>query len=103
MQEWPSPGKYLGLLGEWSKSKNTSLGWLKEKVIQKIGGWKESLLNQAGKEVLMKSVVQAIPSYAMAILRFPKKGSPEAFTGKTGTSSPQARNREAWALKTSIS
>lgn len=35
-------------------------------------GWKEKLLNQSGKEVLIKSVLQAIPSYAMAIIRFPK-------------------------------
>ena len=38
----------------------------------KIEGWKEKLLNQAGKEVLIKAVIQAIPSYAMAVLKFPK-------------------------------
>lgn len=35
-------------------------------------GWKESLLNQAGKEILIKAVLQAIPTYAMAMVRFPK-------------------------------
>ncbi|KAJ1390351.1 Endonuclease/exonuclease/phosphatase superfamily [Sesbania bispinosa] len=32
IQEWASPGKYLGLPGEWSRSKSNSLAWLKEKV-----------------------------------------------------------------------
>ncbi|KAL4286440.1 hypothetical protein AHAS_Ahas19G0086400 [Arachis hypogaea] len=43
-----------------------------EKMKEKIEGWKESILNQAGKEVLIKAVIQAIPTYAMSILRFPK-------------------------------
>ena len=37
-----------------------------------LEGWKEKLLNQAGKEVLIKAVVQAIPSYVMSIVKFPK-------------------------------
>lgn len=36
-------------------------------------GWKEQFLPQAGNEVLIKSVIQAIPSYIMAIVRLPKK------------------------------
>ena len=38
----------------------------------KMEGWKEKLLNPAGKEVLIKAVIQAIPTYAMSILKFPK-------------------------------
>ena len=38
----------------------------------KLEDWKEKLLNQAGKEVLIKAVIQAIPSYAMSVVRFPK-------------------------------
>ncbi|XP_057427644.1 uncharacterized protein LOC130720950 [Lotus japonicus] len=73
MPAWETPGKYLGLPAEWGKSKTATLGWIKERVLQKIDGWKEKLLNQAGKEVLIKSVLQAIPTYAMSIIRFPKK------------------------------
>lgn len=36
-------------------------------------GWKLKLLNQAGKEVMIKSVIQPIPSYAMSCFLLPKK------------------------------
>nr|XP_025703912.1 uncharacterized protein LOC112805796 [Arachis hypogaea] len=69
---WDSPGRYLGLPAQWGRAKGKALEWIMEKVEGKIEGWKESLLNQAGKEVLIKAVIQAIPTYAMSILRFPK-------------------------------
>lgn len=39
--------------------------------MKKVQGWKERLLSQAGKEVLIKSVIQAIPIYMMSIFRIP--------------------------------
>ncbi|KAJ1417130.1 hypothetical protein SESBI_16817 [Sesbania bispinosa] len=42
-----------------------------DKVKAKLDGWKETLLNQGGKEVLIKVVIQAIPVYAMSIVKFP--------------------------------
>lgn len=71
MGVWDYPGKYLGLPAEWGRSRSQTLNWLKLRVLDKIDGWKEKLLIQAGKNVLIKSVLQAIPSYAMAIIRFP--------------------------------
>lgn len=70
---WTNPGKYLGLPAEWGRSKGNALQWLRERVMTKIEGWKGNLLNQAGKEVLIKVVLQAIPSYAMSIVKFPKR------------------------------
>jgi hypothetical protein len=35
-------------------------------VWKRIQGWKEKLLSKAGKEILIKTVVQAIPSYVMS-------------------------------------
>ncbi|XP_048138552.1 uncharacterized mitochondrial protein AtMg00310-like [Rhodamnia argentea] len=37
----------------------------------KLEGWKETLISKAGKEILIKSVVQAIPQYAMSIFKIP--------------------------------
>lgn len=72
MNVWENPGKYLGLPAEWGRNRTSSLAWIKERVVCKLQGWKESLLNQAGKEVLIKAVIQAIPSYAMSMIKFPK-------------------------------
>ncbi|XP_057747939.1 uncharacterized protein LOC130967135 [Arachis stenosperma] len=72
MASWDDPGRYLGLPASWGRSKNRALEWIKEKILDKMQGWKEKLLNQAGKEILIKAVIQAIPAFAMNIIKFPK-------------------------------
>ena len=39
---------------------------------KKLQGWKEKLLSQAGKEVLIKSVIQATSTYTMSCFKLPK-------------------------------
>ncbi|KAF7152045.1 hypothetical protein RHSIM_Rhsim01G0173900 [Rhododendron simsii] len=65
-------GKYLGLPTEVGKSKTEMFNYIKERVLQKLAGWKEKILNQAGKEVLLKSVALALPTYAMMCFKLPK-------------------------------
>ena len=57
--------KYLVLPSVVGRNKKASLNYIKDRVWGKLQGWKEKLLSQAGKEVLLKSVVQAIPTFAM--------------------------------------
>lgn len=45
--------------------------WIIARVNKKLEGWKENLISKAGKEVLIKSVVQALPQYAMSIFKIP--------------------------------
>ena len=34
-------------------------------------GWKEKLLSQAGKEIMIKAIIQSIPTYSMSVFRLP--------------------------------
>ncbi|XP_068323434.1 uncharacterized protein [Pyrus communis] len=65
------PGEYLSLPAIWGISKRQSLVYVKGKVLGKIHGWKQSSLSLAGKEVLIKAVIQAIPSDPMNLFKFP--------------------------------
>ena len=63
--------KYLGLPVVVGKNKRASLNYIKGRVWDKLQGWKEKLLSQVGKEVLLKAVVIAIPTFAMSCFRLP--------------------------------
>lgn len=53
---------YLKLPSLVGRSRNNTFTNLKQKVANKVLGWKEKLLTTAGKEILIKSVAQAVPS-----------------------------------------
>ena len=59
-------GKYLGLPSFVGKKKKASFNFIKEKVWRKLQCSEEKLLSQAGREVLIKTVVQAISTYTMS-------------------------------------
>ena len=53
-------------------SKNGTFKYLKDRVWKKVQGWLEKMLSVGGKEVLIKSVVQAIPVYSMSCFKLPR-------------------------------
>lgn len=61
--------KYLGLPYIVSRWKYKSFRWIKDKVWQKIQGWKNKLLSQDGREILIKAVIQALPIYITNVYR----------------------------------
>jgi len=63
--------KYLGLPSLVGRNKKASFNYIKERVWRKIQGWKEKLLSQARREILIKSVVQAIATYTMNCFKLP--------------------------------
>ena len=71
MQEIKQYEKYLWFPSLVGRKKKVSLLYIKERVVAKLQGWKEQLLSQASREVLLKAVVQVIPTYAMSCFKFP--------------------------------
>ncbi len=57
--------KYLGLPLVIGKAKKRAFNDIKDRVWRCLQGWKEKLLSQAGREVLIKAVIQDIPTYEL--------------------------------------
>ena len=64
--------KYLGMPSDVGNSVNGAFKYLKDRVWKKVQGWMEMLLSAAGKEVLIKSVAQAVPTFSMSCFRLPR-------------------------------
>ena len=45
----------------------------KDRVANRLNGWLGKQLSWAGREVLVKAVAQAIPTYTMSLFKFPKE------------------------------
>ncbi|XP_019181672.1 PREDICTED: uncharacterized protein LOC109176732 [Ipomoea nil] len=64
-------GRYLGLPSALGRSKTESFRYVEEKVQERIGSWQNKLLSRAGKEVLLKSIAQAMPIFTMSMFLLP--------------------------------
>ncbi|GJT66702.1 reverse transcriptase [Tanacetum coccineum] len=64
--------RYLGLPSIHGRNKGELFSFILEKVLHKLQEWKHKFLSQAGREVLIKAVIQAIPSYVMHCYMLPK-------------------------------
>jgi len=65
--------RYLGLPVFVGNNKCRVFAYLKERIWTRIQGWKEKLLSRAGKEILIKAVAQAIPTFAMGCFDITKE------------------------------
>ena len=64
---------YLGLPTLVGRAKYQTFSFLKNRVWKKIQERKGKLLSRAGKEILIKAVVQSIPTYTMGVFQLPMK------------------------------
>ena len=62
---------YLGLPSTIEQNKNSNFSYVKERIHKRINRWNKRLLSRAGNEVLLKTVVQAIPLYVMSVFLLP--------------------------------
>ncbi|XP_073051686.1 uncharacterized mitochondrial protein AtMg00310-like [Primulina eburnea] len=63
---------YLGLPTFSTRQKKMQFQYLIERIVERIKGWGSKTYSAGGKEILIKSVLQSIPSYAMSCFRIPK-------------------------------
>jgi hypothetical protein len=100
------------------RSKKDTFAYVKDRIWKRINGWRSRPLSRAGKEVMIKSVLQAIPAYIMNIYLLPDTliveierminafwwGEViiiEVFDGLPGINWRVRRRKEVWDLETS--
>ncbi|MCI13282.1 RNA-directed DNA polymerase (Reverse transcriptase) [Trifolium medium] len=60
-------GNYLGLPSMIGRKKKDTFAFVKDRIWKRINSWRGQALSKAGKEVMIKSDLQAIPSYVMNV------------------------------------
>ncbi|XP_062014459.1 uncharacterized protein LOC133730987 [Rosa rugosa] len=64
--------KYLGLPTYLGRNRTEPFAYIKERLSKKLEGWQGKLLSSAGKDLLIRVVAQALPSYAMSCFLLPR-------------------------------
>ncbi|CAN6581073.1 unnamed protein product [Malus baccata var. baccata] len=64
-------GRYLRLQADFGHFKKVVFEEVWDRLESRLAGWAEQFLSQAGKEVLIKAVVMALPNYAMSCFKLP--------------------------------
>lgn len=96
---------YLGLPTFSIHSKRLQFGYLRDKISKKLSCWKNKFFSEGGRETLIKSVIQAIPTYAMSCFRIPTSlcGEIESMCAKFwwgGNSEKKKIHWKEWKLLT---
>lgn len=64
--------KYLSLSALVGQSRMCSFQSIQDQIWNRIHGWKEKFLSQVEKEVLLKAVIQVIPTYTISVFQLLK-------------------------------
>lgn len=65
-------GKYLGLPEHFGRRKKDLFTAIVDKIRQKASSWTSKRLSTAGKMIMLKSVLSAMPTYAMSCFKLPQ-------------------------------
>ena len=71
MPYWTLMKSYLGLPANVGRSRMPVFNNLKDKFWNWINAWREKCLSNAGNEVLIKSIVQPIPTFVTSYFKLP--------------------------------
>ena len=112
--------RYLGLHTAVGRSSDQHFDHIVATIKKLVTSWAPKLLNSAGREVLIKSICQAIPTYSMSCFTLSKKLCKKIIAaiarvwwgemrpkgrciGSNGRISPYPKYAVAWVSKTSSS
>ena len=65
--------KYLGIPTFVGRCKKDLFAFVKNKVWNKLNCWNGSIFSMIGKKVLLKAIVQAVPTYVISCFKLSKK------------------------------
>ena len=90
--------RYLGTPVYVGQCRTKVFAYLKERIWLRIQGWKEKMLSWAGKEILVKAVAQAIPTYVMGCFDLTKEMCDQISTmiGRYWWSNQDKDNKIHW-------
>jgi hypothetical protein len=105
-------GKYLWLPTTEGRMTKEKFKMTKEKLVNRCNFWAERHMSMGAKEVLVKFVAQAIPTYTMGMFKLPsstcevssessggeRRMANARFIGSLGTSSWLQKEEEGWGL-----
>jgi hypothetical protein len=63
--------KYLGFPTPDGRISKNKLKTIKERLVKRFDNWIERNMSSGAKEVMIKSIAQAIPTYTMSVLKLP--------------------------------
>ncbi|KAJ8754033.1 hypothetical protein K2173_001931 [Erythroxylum novogranatense] len=69
--ETSEPSNYLGMPSVVGRGKKQVFHYVTEKLTKRMQGWKVKTLSKAGKDVLLRTVAQAMPNYLMSLFLLP--------------------------------
>ncbi|VFQ63278.1 unnamed protein product [Cuscuta campestris] len=64
-------GKCLGLPSFVGWNKRAVFTYIEEKITQRISAWNKRLLRREGKEILLKTIARAMPTFSMSVFLIP--------------------------------
>ena len=72
VQSTENLGKYLGVSALVGRDRRRAFREIKDRMMEIVKSWCNKTLSQGGKEVFIKSILQAIPTYIMSCFLLPR-------------------------------
>lgn len=69
---------------------------MKETIVKKLQGWKQSPLCEVGREILIKAMACAIPINAMSLFKFPRFNTFEWILSLISSSKGKNKEKEEY-------